>query len=176
MYSNVKVHRPRVYSVGGSGRNIPVSPAEEEEFQKRSIAMASKVSNYAHVLCNEPSIGLYRIQEHVQKSIPQLAEKRRELDSKTDNTRQHILDVEFSIETIQQMKGAQPHLSSIRSLLQSSTLLAEKIVEQQRQRLARSRTSGMDHKILPNSRPFFEEPRSARQPVVPKFVEGMMNN
>jgi hypothetical protein len=34
------------------------------------------VTETLHVLANEPSMGLYRLQQHVSKSVPQLAAKK----------------------------------------------------------------------------------------------------
>ena len=38
--------------------------------------VADKLSETVHLMSNDPSMGLYRIQEHVKKSVPTLVEKK----------------------------------------------------------------------------------------------------
>ncbi len=34
------------------------------------------ISESLHILANEPSLGLYRLQEHVHRSVPEIVEKK----------------------------------------------------------------------------------------------------
>ena len=38
--------------------------------------VADKLSETVHLMLNDPSMGLYRIQEHVKRSVPNLVEKK----------------------------------------------------------------------------------------------------
>ena len=38
--------------------------------------VTDKLSETVHLMLNDPSMGLYRIQEHVKRSVPNLVEKK----------------------------------------------------------------------------------------------------
>ena len=40
--------------------------------EKKMIKVCSSVNQLLNIVSNEPSLGLYRIQEHVRKSVPKL--------------------------------------------------------------------------------------------------------
>ncbi|XP_077831807.1 BLOC-1-related complex subunit 8 isoform X3 [Macaca mulatta] len=52
---------------------------EEPEMQLKGKKVTDKFTESVYVLANEPSVALYRLQEHVRRSLPELAQhKRRE--------------------------------------------------------------------------------------------------
>ncbi|ETE61791.1 Protein MEF2BNB [Ophiophagus hannah] len=47
---------------------------EEAEMQLKVKKVTDKFTESMYVLANEPSVALYRLQEHVRRSLPELAE------------------------------------------------------------------------------------------------------
>ena len=49
----------------------------ETEFKVRRIT--SRINESIHMVASEPSLGLFRIQEHVYRTLPQLVQRKNEL-------------------------------------------------------------------------------------------------
>ena len=49
----------------------------ETDFKVRRII--ANVNETAHIAVNEPTMGLFRIQEHVHRTLPQLVQRKNEL-------------------------------------------------------------------------------------------------
>ena len=61
-------------------------------------SVAHSVSESVHVAANGPSMGLYRLQQHVERSVPALAADKRDLrriQSSVDGTTR---DLDFAVE------------------------------------------------------------------------------
>ena len=41
-----------------------------------NVAVTEKFSECLHIVANEPSLALFRLQEHVRKSLPKLAQSK----------------------------------------------------------------------------------------------------
>ncbi|XP_013002989.1 BLOC-1-related complex subunit 8 isoform X1 [Cavia porcellus] len=52
---------------------------EEPEMQLKGKKVTDKFTESVYVLANEPSVALYRLQEHVRRSLPELAQHKGEL-------------------------------------------------------------------------------------------------
>ncbi|KAF6305822.1 BLOC-1 related complex subunit 8 [Rhinolophus ferrumequinum] len=50
---------------------------EEPEMQLKGKKVTDKFTESVYVLANEPSVALYRLQEHVRRSLPELAQHKR---------------------------------------------------------------------------------------------------
>jgi hypothetical protein len=66
---NIIVVGPYFFSDVGHNRGNP-------EIEQRARKSGDKFSENVHIIANEPSLALYRIQEHVRKSLPQLVEQK----------------------------------------------------------------------------------------------------
>jgi len=59
-----------------------------------------KFSEYFHYLANEPSIGLYHVQEHVRKTIPRNSELKKDLKKKSQLLEEVTYDVDYSLSAV----------------------------------------------------------------------------
>jgi BLOC-1 related complex subunit 8 len=66
-------------------------------------AVTKKFTEYLHVLSNEPSVGLFHIQEHIKKTIPRSVEIKREMKKKYQAVESTTYDVDFSIQTVKSL-------------------------------------------------------------------------
>lgn len=60
--------------------------------------LSASATAFAHTLANEPSVGLYYVAEHVQRSVPELVEAKRELAQGAERLRGADLDAGFDLE------------------------------------------------------------------------------
>jgi BLOC-1 related complex subunit 8 len=56
-----------------------------------------RVSENMHVIANEPSLALYRLQEHVRKSLPFMVEKRSEVLRLHEQLQGRCYDVDYAV-------------------------------------------------------------------------------
>ena len=61
------------------------------------LAAMERVSENLHVVANEPSLALYRLQEHVRKALPQMVEKRTDFLQLQEQLQGRFFDVEYSV-------------------------------------------------------------------------------
>lgn len=60
------------------------------------VAM-ERVSENMHVVANEPSLALYRLQEHVRKALPFMVEKRGEFGQLHEQLQGRCYDADYAI-------------------------------------------------------------------------------
>ena len=85
--------------------------------------LCASVTGYAHTLANEPSVGLYYIVEHIQRSVPSLVETKRELTRDAERLRGVELDAGFDLEdmALATSGGALRALANSAALARSAT-------------------------------------------------------
>jgi len=67
----------------------------------QKISKVSKtLSEYLHYLANEPSIGLYQVQEHIRRTIPRNSELKSELKKRYQAVDAVTYDVNFSLQIV----------------------------------------------------------------------------
>ena len=64
--------------------------------QSEKIAM-ERVSENMHVVANEPSLALYRLQEHVRKGLPFMVEKRAEFGQLHEQLQGRCYDADYAV-------------------------------------------------------------------------------
>eukprot|EP00048_Salpingoeca_helianthica_P012082 m.174543 g.174543 ORF g.174543 m.174543 type:complete len:279 (+) comp15322_c1_seq5:3322-4158(+) len=85
----------------------PQRDANGVEMDRELLTRAKKVtqgfSESLYVLANEPSLGLYRLQEHIHKSVPELVEKKKELLGLSERIQGAVHDAEYAVGAVQRM-------------------------------------------------------------------------
>ncbi|RMX48902.1 hypothetical protein pdam_00008335 [Pocillopora damicornis] len=71
------------------------------------------------MMLNEPSVGLYRVQEHVRRSLPQLVDKKIEMQSLQRKVQGISYDTDYSLKTVQSMQNIS-HFTIIQECLKSA--------------------------------------------------------
>eukprot|EP00038_Savillea_parva_P009759 m.185669 g.185669 ORF g.185669 m.185669 type:complete len:328 (+) comp16521_c0_seq1:70-1053(+) len=95
----------------------------DRESHGRVKKVTEGLTSSLQVLANEPSLGLYRMEEHVLKAVPELVKTNEEISKLTAIVQGACHDVEYALTTVQQMH----QISSFQSL-QAHT---EKAIEYQ---------------------------------------------
>ena len=84
------------------------------------------VTDCLHTLANEPSLGLYYVMEHIQRSVPALVTDKAALGQAAEALRGADLDAKFALEemTAATAGGTQQALANTARLAAISTSLA----------------------------------------------------
>lgn len=85
--------------------------------------LTTATSDTLQTLANEPSLGLYYVVEHIQRSVPKLVADKATLQKATDAAKGVGLDAQFAIEELDAaVSGAtQASLANVLRLVNSST-------------------------------------------------------
>jgi|UniRef100_A0AC35FLY6 hypothetical protein len=98
-----------------------------KELQGRCKLIAEKLSESFHIVDHDPSMALYRLQEHVTKSIPVLVNRKYEVMKVNGALQGACYDMENSIEAINHMQKATPTFDSILEMLRQSTFIKQQM-------------------------------------------------
>lgn len=95
--------------------------------------MCRGVSECMGTLANEPSLGLYYVMEHIQRSTPTLIANRQQVAQKTDALHGAFLDASYALDELTLVTS-----SSTSDMLQRTRALAESAARTARAESARS--------------------------------------
>ncbi len=101
----------------------------ETDYKVRKIV--SKVNDSLHIIANEPSLGLYRMQEHIHRTVPGLLEKKRELDNVGNKIEGISYDLDYSISAVDSI-GQIRQFTNISEALKSAIELKKKLNEREK--------------------------------------------
>eukprot|EP00041_Stephanoeca_diplocostata_P004026 m.40310 g.40310 ORF g.40310 m.40310 type:complete len:298 (-) comp14801_c0_seq4:61-954(-) len=101
----------------------------DRDTENRIKKVTEGMSASMHVLANEPSLGMYRMQEHVSKSVPELVQYKKDIQKNTQRIQGACHDVEYALNTIQDMHS----ITSLASL-HAHTVKAVELQQALRQR------------------------------------------
>jgi len=77
--------------------------ALDTDTAERVIKTTKKTSSFFHLLANEPSLGLFHVQEHIRKNAPKLGDIKKEMGKKATNIEEISYDLNYSLQTIQSL-------------------------------------------------------------------------
>ena len=97
------------------------------DVEAKAKRFSNGLTDSLYELSNEPSLGLYRIQEHVRKNMPTLIDRNLELAKYQEDIKGNIFDLEYSIEAVNKISNANQSLDSIKQLLTDSLYAARQI-------------------------------------------------
>ena len=92
---------------------------EELEAKTKTGKICSKLNEAIYIAANEPSLGMYRVQEHVRFSIPKLARCQREFQNIQLKVEGSSYDLEYDTETLKKM-GSLTQFTSIRNKIRKA--------------------------------------------------------
>lgn len=98
-------------------------PALNAKVKKTS----EKISENVHILANEPSLALYRIQENVRKVVPVIIEKRANVEKLRTDLNGICFDIDYSLETLKSIESAEEPLKSIQESLKNAIFLRQQL-------------------------------------------------
>ncbi|CAH1775900.1 unnamed protein product [Owenia fusiformis] len=101
-----------------------------------------RFSETLHIVSNEPSLAFFRIQEHVRKSIPQLVDKKQEVQDLQQQVQGSCFDMEYAINACKTMEKSSTHFQNIQDLLKNSMFIKQQLeYEHSRRSQAQSKPS-----------------------------------
>lgn len=92
---------------------------EEVEAKAKVTKICHKLNEAIYIGANEPSLGMYRLQEHVRFSIPKLARCQREFQNIQSKIEGSSYDLEYDTETLKKM-GSLTQFTSIRNKIRQA--------------------------------------------------------
>ena len=92
---------------------------EELEVKAKTTKICQKLNEAIYVGANEPSLGMYRVQEHVRFTIPKLARCQREFQNMQSKIEGSSYDLEYDTETLKKM-GSLTQFTSIRNKIRKA--------------------------------------------------------
>jgi len=100
----------------------------DTDFKVRRIT--SYVNEAVHMAANEPTLGLYRIQEHVHRTAPNLATKGKSLKANNKRIDETAYDLNLSIEVVDSMKNI-TNFTRVHEALKTAIEMKRKLNEQE---------------------------------------------
>ncbi|XP_066491536.1 BLOC-1-related complex subunit 8 [Tiliqua scincoides] len=100
---------------------------EEPEMQLKVKKVTDKFTESMYVLANEPSVALYRLQEHVRRSLPELAQHKADMQSWEEQSQGAIYTVEYACSAIKNMKDSSVYFKSIEGILRHAIMVKDQL-------------------------------------------------
>ncbi|KAF7636541.1 hypothetical protein Mgra_00004129 [Meloidogyne graminicola] len=94
--------------------------AINRELQGHSKQLSERLSESLYILDHDPSMALYRIQEHINKVAPKLVIRRQNMFQLNNQIQGACFDLDNAIKTIEQMKRAQSSLERVKSIMEEN--------------------------------------------------------
>lgn len=79
--------------------------------------LCEKTNRIVYKLAHEPSLASHRIQEHVQKTVPNLAKCNKHLDELTRDIKGTIFDLEYTSNVMDQIDESMQHSTATREVI-----------------------------------------------------------
>ncbi|XP_015254916.1 PREDICTED: protein MEF2BNB isoform X1 [Cyprinodon variegatus] len=100
---------------------------EDQEMQIKVRRVSDKFTESMNVLANEPSVALYRLQEHVRRSLPELVQHKTDMQSWEEQSQGAIYTVEYACSAVKSMTNSSVYFKNIDSLLRQTITMKEQI-------------------------------------------------
>ncbi|XP_032656292.1 BLOC-1-related complex subunit 8-like isoform X3 [Chelonoidis abingdonii] len=100
---------------------------EETEMQLKVKKVTDKFTESMYILANEPSVALYRLQEHVRRSLPELAQHKADMQSWEEQSQGAIYTVEYACSAIKNMMDSSVYFESIDRLLKDAIAVKDQL-------------------------------------------------
>ncbi|XP_060566961.1 BLOC-1-related complex subunit 8 homolog isoform X1 [Ruditapes philippinarum] len=113
------------------------------ELEAKTKKVTEKLSESMNIIANEPSLAFFRIQEHVRKCLPQLAETKHEVQDLQQKVQGASFDAEYAANAVHEMHKSSSHFTNIQDLLKNSMFLKQQIDYEQNRREQIKNNPGM---------------------------------
>ena len=107
----------------------------------RTFRVVSGFNEALYLVANEPTLGMYRIQEHVAVNIPRIVEQKQTLKDTCQQMEGVCFDVDYDTQAVKQM-GSVTQFSSIKDDVKRAIELKLKLDELEMQRSGQGITGG----------------------------------
>ncbi|XP_062868749.1 BLOC-1-related complex subunit 8 isoform X2 [Trichomycterus rosablanca] len=100
---------------------------DDQEMQLKVKRVSDKFTESMYVLANEPSIALFRLQEHVRRSLPELVQHKTDMQSWEEQSQGAIYTVEYACSAVKSMANSSLYFKNIDGLLKKAITMREQI-------------------------------------------------
>ncbi|XP_017334231.1 BLOC-1-related complex subunit 8 isoform X3 [Ictalurus punctatus] len=100
---------------------------DDQEMPLKVKRVTDKFTESMYVLANEPSIALYRLQEHVRRSLPELVQHKTDMQSWEEQSQGAIYTVEYACSAVKSMANSSLYFKNIDGLLKQAIATKEQI-------------------------------------------------
>ncbi|KAF4083209.1 hypothetical protein AMELA_G00137440 [Ameiurus melas] len=100
---------------------------DDQEMPLKVKRVTDKFTESMYVLANEPSIALYRLQEHVRRSLPELVQHKTDMQSWEEQSQGAIYTVEYACSAVKSMANSSLYFNNIDGLLKQAIATKEQI-------------------------------------------------
>ena len=109
-------------SLESFARFIPITATSPQNGMRTNVLTDSELkgrkftnslNDCLYEVANEPSLGFYRIQEHVRKSVPMVIDKNNELEEFKNRLKGSSFDLDYSLDAIVKMSRADTNFEVI---------------------------------------------------------------
>ena len=119
---------------GATGKSAEKQDAHlrllDPEMHYKVRKITSKVNDSFQMLANEPSLGLYRIQEHVHRTTPALVRRKNELSANKKKLEGVLYDMDYSLGAVENI-GSIRQFTNISEALKSAIEVKQKLDEKE---------------------------------------------
>nr|XP_033810334.1 BLOC-1-related complex subunit 8 isoform X2 [Geotrypetes seraphini] len=91
------------------------------------FSVTDRLTESMYVLANEPSVALYRLQEHVRRSLPELAQHKADMQNWEEQSQGAVYTVEYACSAIRSMTYSREYFKSIEGLLRQTISTKEQM-------------------------------------------------
>jgi len=111
--------------VGDSPRRTKNAEAPELDLKTRKVT--DKFTDALEAIANEPTLALYRVQEHTRKSLPTLVEKRISTGKQRQRVEGMTYDIDLAANAVKTMRKSDLHFQNIQDLLKNSMFMMQQL-------------------------------------------------
>uniref|UniRef100_A0A914EKU2 BLOC-1-related complex subunit 8 n=1 Tax=Acrobeloides nanus TaxID=290746 RepID=A0A914EKU2_9BILA len=90
-----------------------------KELRSRCKMLSEKLSESVHVVDHDPSMALYRLQEHSNKTLPNLVQTKYKIMQTNSSLQGACFDLDNANQTIERMKNTIPTFEHIHEMLRN---------------------------------------------------------
>ncbi|KAK4311048.1 hypothetical protein Pmani_017427 [Petrolisthes manimaculis] len=113
--------------------SLPQLPNDPDLEVKVKKAL-ERVSENIHISANEPSLAVYRLQEHVRRALPPTVSRRQHVISLHSQLQGACYDVEYALSAVRTMSDAGEKFTSLHELLKNAIFHRQQLKYEQTRR------------------------------------------
>ncbi|KAL5004807.1 hypothetical protein ScPMuIL_018263 [Solemya velum] len=106
----------------------------DKELEHKAKKVTEKFTDCLNIVANEPSLAFFRIQEHVQKTVPRLVEQKHEFQDLQQSIQGACFDAEYATNAVKAMDKSQVHFQNIQELIKNAMFMKQQIEYEQDRR------------------------------------------
>ncbi|XP_069992157.1 BLOC-1-related complex subunit 8 homolog isoform X2 [Penaeus vannamei] len=113
---------------------VPPQPPNDPDLEVKVKKALERVSENIHISANEPSLAVYRLQEHVRRALPPTVSRRQHVTALHSQLQGACYDVEYALGAVRSMNDASEKFSSLQELLKSAIFHRQQLKYEQTRR------------------------------------------